>query len=208
MKQGMAMLASLVLLGGFTSTSGLAATDEFEATVADLRPYFRKEGLNLADYDAVLLGTMGLDDARVIPPPWYEGESSSPEKWKLTDGDIRWLRSSYRKAMRDEIEVAGGYPIVDVPAAGVLNLDIEIIALMPYARKGEDVKTRGFGEILVQAQFRDALSGELLAIYEGKQSVGSEYQQNTRLNAENDLRSLFQVWGKRVRLILDDAYGK
>lgn len=208
MKQLMSVIAGLVLLSAFLSAPALAATEEFEATVEDLRPYYRKEGLNLADYSAVLLGTMGLDDARVIPPPWYEGEAASPEKWKLTDGDVRWLRQSYRKAMRDEIEVGGGYPIVDVPAAGVLNLDIEIIALTPYARKGEDVKTRGFGEVLVQAQFRDALSGELLAIYEGKQSVGSEYQQNTRLNAENDLRALFQVWGKRVRLILDDAYGK
>lgn len=208
MKQGMAIFAGLVWLGAFVSPPAFAATDELEATVADLRPYYRKEGVNLADYDAVLLGTMGLDDARVIPPPWYEGAASSPEKWKLTDADVRWLRSSYRKAMRDEIEVAGGYPIVDVPAAGVLSLDIEIIALMPYARKGEDVKTRGFGEVLVQAQFRDGLSGELLAIYEGKQNVGSEYQQNTRLNAENDLRALFAVWGKRVRLILDDAYGK
>jgi hypothetical protein len=52
------------------------------------------------------------------------------------------------------------------------------------------------------------MTGELLAIYEGKQEVGSEYQQNTRLNAENDLRALFAVWGGRMRTVMDAAHGR
>jgi hypothetical protein len=113
------------------------------------------------------------------------------------------LRKSYREAMQAEITGKGGYPIVAEPGKGALILDVAIIYLMPYARKGEEVETRGFGEMLVQAQLRDGMTQELLAVYEGKQEIGSGYQQNTRLNNENSLRELFQVWGTRMRGILD-----
>ena len=51
----------------------------------------------------------------------------------------------------------------------------------------------------------DGATGELLGIFEGTQDVGSEYQQNTRLNAENNLRALFDVWGMRMRKVMDDS---
>lgn len=108
--------------------------------------------------------------------------------------------------MTEEISGNNGFPVVDQPGEGVLILDIEIIYLMPYAERGEKVTTRGFGEMLVQAQLRDGMTGELLAVYEGKQDVGSEYQPNTRLNNENRLRDLFQYWGKRVRGLMDRAH--
>ena len=87
----------------------------------------------------------------------------------------------------------------------ILVLDVEIITLMPYARKGEKVQVRGFGELRAQATLRDGATGELIGIFEGTQNVGSEYQQNSRLNAENDLRTLFDVWGSRMRRVMDNS---
>ena len=197
--------ACLAILLGFPLLAAAGAHSS-ETMVRDLDVYYEKEGVSLADYDAILIDTLGLDDARIVAPPWIDDEDSGPKKWALTNSDAKWLRKSYREAMQAEISGNDGFAIVDEPAKGVLMLDIEIIYLMPYARKGDKVTTRGFGEMLVQAQFRDAMTGELLGVYEGKQDVGSEYQQNTRLNNENNLRGLFQYWGARVRQMMDEAH--
>ena len=83
---------------------------------------------------------------------------------------------------------------------------VELVSLMPFARKGEDVQTQGFGIVVAQAQLRDGGNGELLAIYEGPQRVGNQYQQNTRLNSENSLNTLFEIWGTRLRMYME-SYG-
>jgi hypothetical protein len=201
----------LTVFAGLLTVIGLpavvnAADEQLDVTVRDLTPYYEKEGVNLADYSSILIDTLGLDDARIVRPPWYEGEEKNPKKWTLSKSDIKWLRQSYRDTMTKEIAGNDGFPVVEEPGDGVLILDIEVIYLMPYAERGEKVTTRGFGEMLVQAQFRDGMTGELLAVYEGKQDVGTEYQQNTRLNNENRLLDLFRYWGKRVRGLMDLAH--
>jgi hypothetical protein len=192
-------LTSLLLV---TSTA-LASAHEDSAGVSQLQPYFVKEGLDLAGYDKVLLDSLKVRDAKVVPPPWVEGKDRGPKKWKLTKKDEEFLRESYRAAMKQEIAEKGGYEVVTEPGEGVLILDVSIITLTPYARKNETVLVKGFGELLTQAQLRDGMTGELLAVFEGVQEVGSEYQLNSRLNAETNLRALFDVWGSRVRGMLD-----
>jgi hypothetical protein len=183
----------------------LAADEEFAANVDNLKPYYVQEGADLSRYNKVLIDNLGVADARVIAPPWYQDEDEGPTRWQLTKKDIEWLRKSYRAAITDEIETKGGYPVVTEIAEDVLILDVEIITLMPYARKGENVQVRGFGELKVQATLRDGMTSELLAIFEGSQEVGSEYQQNTRLNAENNLTALFEVWGARLTAAMDES---
>jgi hypothetical protein len=199
-------LAGLILTAGLTLFATSALAQSGDELPRDLDVYYEKEGVDLADYNSIILDTLGLEDARIVAPPWYDGEDGQPKMWALTTADAKWLRKSYRETMTDEIQSKGGYPIVEEHGAGVLIIDIQVVYLMPYARKGENVQTRGFGEMLVQAQFRDGMTGELLAIYEGKQDVGSEYQQNTRLNNENRLLDLFQYWGGRVRMIMDKSH--
>jgi len=193
-----AALAFLVGVFGLPLVAG-AETE----TVRDLDVYYEREDVDLADYNAILIDSLGLDDARIVRPPWYDGEEKNPKKWRLTDSDIKWLRKSYRETMTAAITDNDGYKVVTEPGEGVLVLDIEIIYLMPYAERGEKVTTRGFGEMLVQAQLRDGMTGQLLAVYEGKQDVGSAYQENSRLNNETRLRALFEYWGSRVRGIMD-----
>jgi len=197
-------LVALVFAGSFWVSPGFAQEGEVPR---DLDVYYEKDGVDLADYNSIILDTLGLEDARIVAPPWYEGEDGKPQMWGLTNSDAKWLRKSYREIMTEQISGNDGFPVVEDHGEGVLILDIEIVYLMPYARKGENVQTRGFGEMLVQAQFRDGMTGELLAVYEGKQDVGSEYQQNTRLNNENRLRELFEYWGGRVRYIMDKEHG-
>jgi hypothetical protein len=200
-------LLTCVGLVGIVAGTGqvIAADEEFAANVDNLKPYYIKEGADLSGYNKVLVDSLGVADARVIAPPWYQEEDQGPARWELTKKDVEWLRKSYRAAMQQEIETKGGYPVVSDIAADVLILDMEIVTLMPYARKGENVQVRGFGELKVQATLRDGMTSELLAIFEGSQDVGTEYQQSTRLNAENNLKALFQVWGARMRKVMDDS---
>jgi hypothetical protein len=204
------MRKSLWIFTGLTSlvfgfSQAIAADEEFAANVDNLKPYYIKEGADLSGYNKVLVDSLGVADARVIAPPWYQGEDQGPAKWELSKKDVEWLRKSYRAAMQQELEAKGGYPVVSDIAADVLILDMEIVTLMPYARKGENVQVRGFGEMKVQATLRDGMTSELLAIFEGSQDVGTEYQQSTRLNAETNLKALFQVWGVRMRKVMDDS---
>jgi hypothetical protein len=198
------MFAGLLAVVGFSMA--VNAAEQVDVTVRDLTPYYEKEGVNLADYHSILIDTLGLDHARIVQPPWYDGDEKNPKKWTLSNADMKWLRQSYRETMTAEIAGNNGVPVVAEPGEGVLILGIEVVYLMPYAERGEKVTTRGFGEMLVQAQFRDGMTGELLAIFEGKQNVGSEYQQNTRLNNENRLQDLFKYWGQRVRGLMDQAH--
>jgi hypothetical protein len=204
MKNIIWMLISLTAII-LTNSQVFAADEDFAANVGNLQPYYIKKGADMSVYSKVMLDRLGVADARVVAPPWYDGEDGSPKRWKLTDKDVEWLRKSYRAAMKDEIETKGGYPVVDEVAADVLILDVEIITLMPYARKGENVQVRGFGELKAQATLRDGMTSELLAIFEGPQDVGTEYQQNSRLNAENNLKALFEVWGARMREVMDES---
>ncbi|NND54097.1 MAG: DUF3313 family protein [Gammaproteobacteria bacterium] len=189
---------------GICSMPAAAQDDSAEAQPRDLRAYYIKDGLKLSAYDSVLLDSLGLEDARVLPPPWVQGDARSPTKWRLTEKDKNWLRNSYRTIVGEAIAADGGPAIVSQPGPGVLIVDIEIVGIMPYARRGEKVTTKGFGEALVQAQFRDGATKELLAVFEGWQDVGTEYRENSRLNNENNIRALFRMWGSRLRGLLDE----
>jgi hypothetical protein len=152
----------------------------------------------------VLIAPLGVSATFVLAPPWVSSDERSTQKWALTAEDKKWLKNTYQKAI--SAEISQKYEIVDEPGEGVLIVRVELISLMPFARKGEDVQTQGFGIVVAQAQLRDGGNGELLAIYEGPQRVGNQYQQNTRLNSENSLNILFEIWGARLRMYMEN-YG-
>jgi hypothetical protein len=191
-------LLSLAMSFGLIATSAYAVD---MSEVENLDPYFEKAGLEISAYDKVLIAPLGVGATFIVPPPWVTGADASAKLWALTEADERWLRESYQQAVRAEI--GQEFEVVDEAGEGVLIVRIELISLMPFARKGEDVQTQGFGVIVAQAQLRDGNNGELLAVYEGPQRVGQEYQQNTRLNAETSLTKLFEIWGARVRIYME-----
>ncbi len=202
MRSVLSVVATLLC---FTLSTGSVMAGGHEiGNVEQLKAYYIKEDLDLSQYSKVQVADLKVSYARVIAPPWHEDHNKQAKKWALTNKDIEFLRKSYREAMTDALEAEDGYPVVSEAAADVIVIDIEIITLMPYARKGENVQVRGFGELVAQATIRDGATGNLIAIFEGSQDVGSEYQQNSRLNAENSLRALFDVWGARVRAVLDN----
>jgi hypothetical protein len=191
-------LLCLVMCVGYLA-SATAAVDVSD--VEQMEPYYQKPGLDLSGYDKVLVAPLGVTATFVVPPPWVTPEERATLRWELTPEDDRWLRKSYQTAVRSEI--GQSFTIVEEPGEGVLIVRIELVSIMPFARKGEDVQTQGFGIIVAQTQLRDGSNGELLAIYEGPQRIGDQYQQNTRLNSENSLKQVFEIWGARVRMYME-----
>ncbi len=195
---------SLFMLA-LVSGASLAQTDDLYKISKALTQVYEKDGFNIGRYNQVMIDTLGVADARVIPPPWVEGKDRNPKRWQLNTKDIQWLKDNYRAAMKEQIETVGGYAVVSEPSPDAIILDVKIVSLTPYAQRSEDVITRGTGEMTIQAELRDSMTGELLAIYEGDQDVGSEYQQNARINKEHDANRLFAAWGEKVRLMMDES---
>lgn len=200
--------AVFALLVVASATNLTAQNEELFKISKPLTFIYEKDGLDLGRYNKVLLLTLGLEHARVVPPPWVEGAAAESQEWELDDADVAWLTHAFFTAMKEQIEGVGGYPLVEDSADDAFILDVEIVSLTPYALPGEEVLTKGTGTLIMQATLRDSITGELLAIFEGEQDVGTEYNPANRISAEHNANELFNAWGTKVRLIMDESRGK
>jgi len=195
----MKKIVSALLISSALIAGSAIAADGIDPKLESLRLIYEEKNLeqDMSTYSKVLIAPLGLTETIVVAPPWITGDAASPSKWQLTSEDEAWLRSSFQQAMRDQI--SEHFEVVTEHGDDVLLVRIDLVSLMPYSRKGEDVQVQGFGEVVAQARLRDGRTGKLLAIYEGAQQVGHTYQQNSRLNAENSLKGMFNTWGARIR---------
>lgn len=163
---------------------------------------------NFSSYDKFLIRPLDISDARVIPPPWVEGEAGKQHPWKISEKNARFFQQKYYDAMRKQLEELGGYTLVTEPNANAIEVEIEIISLTPYAKPKDKVITKGSGEMTIRANIRDSLTGNLLVIYEGDTQVGQDYQEFTEYTIDQNLQGLFSSWGEYLRLALDKEKGK
>ncbi len=171
---------------------------------ADLKVTFLREGVDFKYYNQFILKTLNVEHTRLIPPPWVE--NADPRKWRLSDTNKDFLRSAYRQAMKRGLEESKEFTVVNTPTRGTLELEVFLVSLAPYARQGEKVTTKGYGELTFEAALRDARTGELLAHYEGTQKVGEDYQENTEFNKASNLAQHFVSWGRRVSTRMTAAH--
>lgn len=162
----------------------------------ELRITYLRDGVDLSKYTQFVLKPLNLDGTRIIPPPWIE--DADPRTWQLGDRNRRFLKTAYQLAMTAGLEKSGEFNVVEKPFRGSLELEVKLISLTPYARAGESVKTKGFGELAFEAAMRDARTGELLALFEGTQQVGEDYQENTEFNQGHNFAEHFRQWGRDV----------
>jgi len=66
------------------------------------------------------------------------------------------------------------------------------------ASRDEKVETLGTGTLTFEAHVRDAATAELLAVYQGTQQVGKNYQANTPANKMTDIKEHFTDWGRNI----------
>jgi hypothetical protein len=183
---------------------GVTAANAQEAESPEIKVTFIRQGVDFKYYNQFILKTLDVEHTRLIPPPWVE--NPDPKKWQLSDSNKDFLRSAYRQAMKLGLEESKEFTVVTTPVRGTLELEISLVSLAPYARQGEKVTTRGYGSLSFEAALRDARTGELLALYEGTQKVGEDYQENTDFNKASNLTQHFASWGRRVSARLAAAH--
>jgi hypothetical protein len=171
-----------------------------EVEVSTVRP-----GMDYRKYDKFLIRPLEVSDTRIIPPPWAEGAAARPRAWDISDKNEAFLQEQYHSAMKKQLEEIGGYTLVSEPEEGTLAVEVEIISLTPWASRDEQVITKGSGEMTFRAEVRDAMTREILVIYEGDTPVGEDYQEHTEFTVKQNADALFETWGEFLRLALDQA---
>ena len=175
----------------------LAAATAVCAQTEMLAPTYTKPGVNLKQYKQFVIKPLNLEDTRLIPPPWVE--KPDPKVWNLSKQNQQFLRDTFASAVREGVASEGKFTVVKEPTPGTLQIDVHLISLTPWAARDEKgVQTLGSGTMTFEAHVRDANTAELLAVYQGTQQVGKDYQENTPANKMTDLKEHFTTWGKNI----------
>jgi len=173
-----------------------AVTAAAWAQTAEPVMVYMKAGVDVKQYNQLLIAPLNLSDARVVPPPWVE--NPDPRKWQLTKENRDFLTTAFASAVRQGIEAKGEFKVVDSREPGTLQIEVRIISLTPWASRGEKVETLGTGTLTFEAQVRDARTSELLAVLQGAQQVGQDYQENTEFDIKHGLTEHFTRWGRHI----------
>ncbi|MYM62356.1 DUF3313 family protein [Pseudomaricurvus sp. HS19] len=171
-----------------------------------LEVIYRNPEMSLANYDTIFLDDLNIASAKMVPPAWVEGADRNPTRWEIKPEGVKAMQKAFRAAADEHIAGNGGYKIVSAPEAKALEVTVYIISLTPYALPEDEVVTKGTGELTMQVTLRDSITNKLVAILEGPQQVGEAYHERTDLTALDDLKSLFDDWGKRLRGAMDESH--
>lgn len=180
-----------------------ASADEVAGFAAPLNVEYQSADADFSQFHRVLLAELDVAHVTIVPPPWLADKAF---RWQVSDRNVARLQGEYVAAMTDQIQGNGGYQIASEPGPGVIELSVRIVSFMPYAEQKDSVTTRGSGEMNIHVELRNAQTGELLAIYEGPQEVGKDYQPNTDFTKAKNIKKLFNSWGRRVRIAMDAGH--
>lgn len=184
------------------------------AALADkvIEPTWVKEGVNWEQYSKFLVRPLAIDNVKVVRPPWAEDD---PKEWTLEIDDLESIQAIFRDAMKDVLTANSGYPVVYAEGKDVLEVEVEILAIMPWVRPGSDttkdgmqIETLGSGEITASVELRDSRTRELLLLIEGDKAVGEEYQEYSVANNVANVEKMFTSFATRLRNSMDRVHSK
>ena len=168
--------------------------------------------MNWGQYNKFLVKPLAIENVKVVRPPWAEDD---PNEWTLEIESLEAIQAIFRDAMKDVLSGNGGYPLVYVDGKDVLEVEVEILSIMPWIRPGSDdeddgmeVTTLGTGEITASVELRDSKTRELLLLIEGDKAVGEEYKEFTTANNVANVENMFTSFAKRLRNSMDRVHGK
>ena len=193
------MLAAILGLSSMAFLTGAGAEDVANFA-APLNAEYERPGVDWSKYSKLIITDLDVSRTKIIPPPWKDQQAF---RWEVSEKNAAALQKEYHKSMEEQISGNDGFEIVTEPGDGVLDLTLEILSFMPYADRDEDVLTKGSGEMHINVMVRDSQTGHLLAVMEGPQEVGHDYDQNTDFSRQKNVKMLFDSWGARVRIAMD-----
>ncbi len=177
-----------------------------------LEPTWVKEGVNWSQYLKFKVKPLNIDDVKVIKPPYAEDD---PSDWSLELEDLAAMQAMFRDIMSDVLEGNNGYPLVYTDGRDVLEVEVEILSIMPWLKPGggsemggHQVKTLGSGEIAARVELRDSRTRELLLLLEGEKAIGTKYKEFTEANNIANVEYMFTRFATRLRNSMDKVHGK
>ncbi len=183
----------------------LAGTDPLE-------PTWVRPDTDFSKYTKFLVKPLNLSNVSILRPPWAHDD---PIEWELETIALEAIQDMFQEAMKEVLEADDGYPLVDQPGEDVLEVDMELLSIMPYVRPGSDgtddgheIVTLGSGEVTGTAELRDSTSRTLLLLLEGQKVAGKEYKQFTQENNIANVRGMFAAFATRLRVAMDKVHGK
>jgi hypothetical protein len=184
------------------------------ATLADiqLQPTWVKDGVDWSQYSKFLVKPLNIDDVKVVKPPYAQDD---PSEWTIDIQDLESMQAIFRDVMKDVLEGNDGWPLVYADGNDVLEVEVEILNIMPWLKPGGDeslegleVTTLGSGEITGRVELRDSTTRELLLLIEGDKAVGEKYKEFTRDNNVSNVKYMFTRFATRLRNSMDRVHGK
>lgn len=203
-----------VLFNGAKLLTGLLVVMLSTAVSADskLEPTWVKDSVDWKKYNRFLVKPLEIEDVAVVRPPWAEDDS---QEWTLQIESLHGIQAIFRDTMNDTLTADGGYDVVYAPGPDVLEVEVEILSIMPWVRPGSGntvdgmtVTTMGSGEMTASVELRDSMTRELLLLLEGDKAVGVQYQEFTQANNVANIENMFTAFAKRLRTAMDRVHGK
>lgn len=173
--------------------------------------YF-KEGVDFKKYNKVMMDHVVFffsDDAK------YKGVHAD---------ELKELSDAFHVAFSTALE--GHYPLVDKPGADVMRIRVAITDVVPnkpslnYATTilpgGFGVKaitkvTTGshafLGNTAIEAEFLDSLTNTQIALAMDSRGKGDKTNVKEGLTKWGDVKNVFNFWGERLRIWLDETHG-
>jgi hypothetical protein len=178
------------------------------SALAQTAPTWVKEGVDWTKYDRFLVTPLNVDDVKLVRPPWA---ADDPKEWTLNIENLEAVQAIFRDVMNAELEGKLAY----TPGPGVIEVDVEILSVMPWIRPGAggqkdgmQVTTLGTGELSASIELRDGMTRELLLLLEGDKAVGEEYKEFTRENNMSNIENMFKRFAHRLGDALDRIHDK
>lgn len=177
-----------------------------------LDPTWVRPDTDFSKYTKFLVKPLNLSNLTILKPPWAQDD---PIEWELETMALEAIQDIFQAAMKEVLEADDGYLVVDKPGDDVLEVNVELLSIMPYVRPGSDgtddgheIVTLGSGEVTGTAELRDSTSRALLILLEGQKVAGKEYKQYTQENNIANLRGMFTAFAQRLRVAMDKVHGK
>ena len=196
-----------LLIGLFVLLFSTASFAEIQ-----LEPTWVKDGVDWAKYSKFMVKPLNISDVKVIKPPYAEDDSS---EWTLDIQDLEAMQALFRDVMKDVLSGNDGYPLMYSDGKDVLEVEVEILNIMPWLKPGSgseidghQVKTLGSGEITARVELRDSRTRELLFLIEGDKAIGEKYKSFTTKNNISNVQYMFTRFATRLRNSMDKVHGK
>ena len=177
-----------------------------------LEPTWVRPDTDFSVYNKFQVKPLDVSDVRLLRPPWAMDD---PKDWSIEDEDLQLIQDIFRDVMINILEADDGYPVVHVAGEDVLQVEVELLSIMPYIRpgkretsQGQQFITLGSGEVNARIDLRNSQTRELLLLLEGEKTVGEEYKEHTDANIVANLEGMFSRFATRLRKAMDRVHGE